>query len=379
MTTFAERAAQGIARYTPADLDDLRAFQHQQYGARADLVPTSWLEWLERNPHRASDAGPIWICRRNGQIVGQQAEIAVQLTVDGEEVAAAYPIELMVDPVWRLRGVGPALAAAQQAASRVACSIWMNEQARRMYERAGWTDLGTVPRFVALANPWAAIRTIEVKRHRVAAAIAAPFVAGAMRAAASVAHARARSTHLVEVAHFDDRADAIWTSAARDYRVLARRDTASLQWRFDDSPYAGRYRRFYLLHDGEPVGYVVLRRTHWREATTLRIVDYLAPHRWFPVLLAECVAIARRDRSVAFVDLLARNYQERRQLSALGFIPAARLPWFPEQSSNMRLMVSVTEDDPSHRTLTDDRAWFVTSGEADVELVAMQLELLSDG
>ncbi|HXY93532.1 MAG TPA: hypothetical protein VEP49_13715 [Acidimicrobiia bacterium] len=378
MTSFAERAARGVARCTPDDFDDLRRFQAEEYGDRAGLVPTAWLEWLQRNPQRAADGVPVWICRRDGRVVGQQAEIAARLRVGPAEVAAAYPIELMVNERWRLRGVGPALAAAQRDASRVSCAIWMTDEMHRLYERAGWIDLGSVPRFVAVARASAVARSLESPARRAGAAAAVPFVAAGSLAAVSVGRARAPSTRLVEVARFDDRADAVWTRACVDYGVLARRDAASLRWRFDESPFAGRYRRFYLLHGEDAVGYAVLRATRWRQAASLRVVDYLAPRRFVSPLLTSCLVLARRDRSTAFVDLLTRNDRSRRELLALGFLPAERLPWFRDHAVAMRLMVAVGEDDPLRGALGDAGSWFVTGGEADVDLVEMQLEAMGD-
>ena len=154
MADFAERARRGITRCSDADLPDLRAFQALNYGSRADESATAHLDWLcTTNPYRAPEGLGIWIARRNGRIVGQQAEIGFGLRVGNEQVRAAIPTELMVEPTWRLRGIGPALTDAMCEASRVVCAFLMTDDATRMYQRGGWADLGEIPRYVLPLGP----------------------------------------------------------------------------------------------------------------------------------------------------------------------------------------------------------------------------------
>ena len=112
MPSFAERAPSGESPGAPNDdLDELRAFQDASYGDRVDRIAVRWPDWLYReNPFRDPDGIGIWISRGDDRIVGQQAEIGVGLHACGEDVRAQAAIALMVDPAWRLRGVGPALS-----------------------------------------------------------------------------------------------------------------------------------------------------------------------------------------------------------------------------------------------------------------------------
>ena len=104
-----DRYRAGIIRCTPADADDLRAFQLRTFesGSReVDAARTAWL--FDRNPCRTADGTrDIYVCRRDGEIVGQQAEIPFDLRVGGRDRRAAWTVDLMVDDEWRLRGVGP--------------------------------------------------------------------------------------------------------------------------------------------------------------------------------------------------------------------------------------------------------------------------------
>ena len=63
--------------------DELAAFQLRPFEAgsrQVDAVRAAWL--FDRNPCRTDDATrDMWVCRRDGAIVGQQAEIPFDLRV----------------------------------------------------------------------------------------------------------------------------------------------------------------------------------------------------------------------------------------------------------------------------------------------------------
>jgi hypothetical protein len=245
---------------------------------------------------------------------------------------------------------------------------------RRIYERSGWIDLGMVARYVVTIPGEAATDA--------AASWKKQGIANALRVALSpfrVARAsHSRNHELVAIDEFDERSDEIWARAASEYRVLGRRDAGSLRWRFDTSPYADRYRRYLLLNRGFPTGYVVMRPTTIRGAATLRIVDYLAPLGELAALFSLCVETAERDGSIGFVDVLTRNRQATATLWTTGFVPANRLKALERFASYVRLMVTVAETDPLRATLADPHAWFLTGGDADIDLVELQAELAPD-
>ena len=111
MSYFAE-IARSVTRYEPGDKPALRAFQRAYFGATRQ-TDERFFEWLfERNPHQESDRPPVWLCKRDGTVVGQQASIPVVLKIDDIEQRAAWLIDWMVHPDWRLKGVAPALLTA---------------------------------------------------------------------------------------------------------------------------------------------------------------------------------------------------------------------------------------------------------------------------
>ncbi|MGH9110839.1 MAG: GNAT family N-acetyltransferase, partial [Acidimicrobiales bacterium] len=154
----------GIARYQPADADDLARFQHRTFGGGSRQVDAARVAWLDRNPCRAGDSRDMWICRRDGAIVGQQAEIPFELRIGPHQRRAHWAIDLMVDDAWRLRGVGPALVATQLEQRPLLAGMNMSEQGLALYSRAGLTDLGIVPVYLRPLDIGRAARLAPVPR-----------------------------------------------------------------------------------------------------------------------------------------------------------------------------------------------------------------------
>src|SRR5688572_10255830 len=109
MSYFAD-IARSVVRYGPAHKASLRAFQRAHFGAAARHADDACAEWLfERNPHKDPGGPSLWVCVRDGVVVGQQASIPVVLKVGSSEQRAAWLVDWMIHPDWRLRGVSLAL------------------------------------------------------------------------------------------------------------------------------------------------------------------------------------------------------------------------------------------------------------------------------
>jgi Acetyltransferase (GNAT) domain len=353
----------GITRCTPADAADLLAFQLRTFEAgsrEVDAARTAWL--FDRNPCRSADATwDIYVCRREGEIVGQQAEIPFDLRVGHRDRRAAWTVDLMVDGEWRLRGVGPGLMATQIDARPLSFGLNLSEKGYATYTRSGWTDLGVVPVYLRPLDLAAATRggLLPGSVGRIA-----PVAGSVLRAAdTAVAGAlRAAGARLVDVDRLDARTDEVWAAASGHYPVLARRDLAALAWRIDDRPDAALLHRHYLVVRGRPVGYAAVRAGGTPAAPTAVVVDYLAPPRWVaPLLLA--AGRAARARGAVAMSVKTRNVPADRALRLAGFVRRERGADDP-----IRFMAHAEDDDGDVNSLvTDPDAWFVTSADSDLE------------
>ena len=358
-----DRYRAGITRYSADDADDMRVFQLRTFEAGSREVDEDRTAWLfDRNPCRtADDTRDIYVCRRDGEIVGQQAEIPFDLRVGGRDRRAAWTIDLMVDDEWRLRGVGPGLMATQLDGRPLSFGLNLSEKGYATYERSGWTDLGIVPVYLRPLDMAAAAKGgLLPRRARQAAPIAGPVLRAADAAVIGALHAA--GARLVDADRLDERSDAVWAAAAEHYPVLARRDLTSLAWRLDDRPDAVLLHRHYLIVRGRPVGFAALRAGGTAAAPTAVVVDYLAPPRWVAPLLVAAGRAARARGAVA-MSVKTRNGPADRALRLAGFVRRDRGADDP-----IRFMAHAADEDPEVNALVSDPdTWFVTSADSDLE------------
>src|SRR5688500_7512731 len=115
------------------------------FGERSRQADDAFYEWLfERNPHRDAAGPSLWLCKRDGAVVGQQGGIPFALKVGDDEYRAAWVIDLMVHPEWRLRGVAPALFSAFRESVDVAVGLGVEDNVYRTFLRAGWKEIDTM-------------------------------------------------------------------------------------------------------------------------------------------------------------------------------------------------------------------------------------------
>ena len=357
--TVHERFKVGIARFRPSDAGELAEFQRSAFGEGSRQLDPERFEWLyERNPgHHDADPG-LWVCRRNGVVVGQQAEIGFDAKIGDEQRPAVWAIDLMVDPEWRVRGIGPGLVDTHLQQRDVVVGVTPSEDAIKLYERFEWTDVGTVPSY---------LRPLDIRRTFQLAPVPArlrrfgPVLAPVLRIVDAVLRLvlRLAGLRLTQVDRFDERVDEVWARSSPDYPVLACRDTAHVRWRFDECPDAGELQRYHLTRGRRTLGYVVLQPgERWDHPVSL-VVDYLAPRRWVAPLLTCAAHEARRQGAFALV-CRTLNHPADRWLRLALFIRRGMGVAAP-----LRLLVHCTTP-VTGAVLANPDGWLLTAADSDL-------------
>jgi Acetyltransferase (GNAT) domain len=366
MPSFAERARVGIAPLAAADRDEWLAFQGRSHGVDSRQADPEWLAWLEADPDLRGLPLRAWICRRNGEIVGSQGSIPFRLKEGSRLMGASWAVDLMVDPAWRLRGVGPALTEAHTSSEGLVVALSISEAAYRAYLRGGWVDLGDIPNYVRPRDVGWSIREAGLHGARAIAAQAVIRPALAATRFGTALAARLMGTSLQRIDRFDERVDRVWATAAKRYPVIAARDLAALAWRFDGVPDADEDTRYYLMQGQRVRGYVVTRLEPWRDGQVLAIVDFLATPRWLLPLLGHVVALDQTREAVA-VTCRALGPGSELAFRAAGFIrvvdDARSGPL--DRSAGTPLRFMVYRGDQPDRPAFDRDQWFVTGGDSD--------------
>lgn len=353
-----------FSRYvTPFEATDrlqLLAFQARMFGAATPQTDESHFDWLfEQNPGRREDEPAFWICKRREEIIGQQGAIRFDLKVGHDHYAAAWIVDLMVDPTWRILGVGPALIEACAASSQVTCAVRISDAAYKGFLRAGWIDLGTLSTYLRPLDLAGTVRALTPfgRAAAVAAAAAAPLLKGL-----DLAHrlrAFGRGPRIEAISRFDERVDQLWKEVSQYYPILSRRDRGALQWRFDMSPARDHYRRLYLNSGGELKGYLVWRTVIVNGERVAFVVDYLCAPRFVAHLFSVCASEAAREKHVAVV-CRTLNASIGARLRMRGFI---------HHRSGTRIMVRpVHERKDLTETLARRENWFVTAADSDIDI-----------
>lgn len=357
-----------VVPYDPSNKTALREFQRAYFGPTSRQCDDRFAEWLfEQNPHRDPNEPTLWLCKRDGVVVGQQASIPVRLKVGELQYRAAWVIDLMVHPDWRLKGVAPALFAAYAKSTEVMLGLGLEDLAYRTFRRAGWKDIGTLSLFVRPLDPQACAKGLNAPKLLTKLAPRV-LVGGSAQIIGRVAGGFSRVS-LEAIPAFDERVDRVWAVASRDYDIVLKRDFASLRWRFDEIPYRACYERYYFARKGKIVGYVVIRMDAWYGRTVGRVIDYFTERQSLAVCLALIIAElhAKGTAAVFFEQLHAGSVNVLRALGCLRVRTSERFMF------NLR-----DRSAPLAGTLNQADRWFVTPGDSDLDQIAIGLRTTVD-
>lgn len=362
--SITDRLKKTVFRFDTSDTAELRDFQRKMFGERVWQVDESYNRWLfDEVPDRDADGPQVWVCKRQGHIVGQQCGIPFRLKARDREIPASWANSLMVLPEWRMRGAFTPLSEAQLDSRPLAMAIHISDSAYKAYTKAGWIDIGALPAYVFPLNTRRCLEASSLQgRMRTIGTIAGPALHGVR--IASHLLGRATGARFEEIGRFDGRADTIWRRASPHYPLIALRDLKHLRWRYDEIPCASAYRRFILTRGGKPLGYVVLRRETWRKEPCLAIVDYLCEPKWLWVLLSHTLRIAARERATALI-CRTLNARAERTFLAMGMMKVPDRVGFP-----VRVMAHAGPDAGIDRAEFADRGnWLLTMGDGDASFL----------
>ena len=194
--------------------------------------------------------------------------------------------------------------------------------------------------------------------------IAAAVATGAQRVAAPFGKPTpAADIDVFRLENFDSRIDDLWRRASREHSVIAIRDSAYLNWRFNGRPDA-TYVCLAAADGSNLLGYLVYRMVEQDGARWAYIVDFLTegdPASTFALLVARAEELMMRDGAKAIVCFIAKA-PFRQALRRAGFYPSV----FGTRSY---LTGAVITEDLRLQPFAEIQKWFVSMADGDAEMI----------
>lgn len=258
-----------ITRFSQDDLKSVLALYRRVFGA--DAAEANRLRWdwqYRRNPCLPPEGPLTWIAREGPTVIGQYATMPVRLQVKGEDIQAAWGMDVMVAPERQRQGLGEVLFRTWDQHVGAALGLGLSESSYRLFQKMRWPNVGPVPVLVkpltrrALRQPhW------PMWLNRFVSAVTLPFVQ-------IISRAKPLRAEIVPIQRFGDEFTTLWERLAPNFDFAVRRDAAYLNWKFVEPPHV-RYHSVALRRGGELHGYAVYRHLHEARGRVTHLVDFL--------------------------------------------------------------------------------------------------------
>jgi len=298
----------GFFRSVSRERNDLHGFQDEN-----DIL-MRW-DWSNlKNPEREDSVFPAWFCRakKSKEIAGHFGVMPVSLNVKNRVYPAAWGTNMMTLAKWRNTGVASLLFNTAMEGVREKAALFLlagatNPIAFKIYQRLGFSNLGTIPKYVRVLKCTKVFKRLLKSDllGGIAAFLCQPLLWIFYVPSWVVRRSSVRDIRMQEISRFDLSFDALWDRVLTLFPIVVKRDSKSLNWRFVDQPH-GTYKIFKAedRESGELKGYVVLREG---ESHGLRIG-----------MVTDIFASPEDSKTViSLLDFVIRYFEDRKDIDLI--------------------------------------------------------------
>lgn len=347
-------------------------FNASEYKNEDDIIKR-W-KWANiENPNR-DGLGPLaWICRENSskKIIGHFGVIPIALKCKDRYYPAVWGRDLVVLPEFRKLGLGPFLVAGVLKELKNRAVIFLAAGVRDhvypMYKKFGFADMGLISLYVRVNCLRDIIRS-KINNRLLASLLSILGNLGLKIVDMPVQikeriHKMNSDISIEQIECFDNSFDKLWETASVSFGLIARRDSAYLNWRFIDQPY-WNYKIFKALRKDNsfPSGYIILREGVGRGLRTGVITDLFASANDLPIiksLIYYAISYFRNKDDIALIRCNILNKEIAGVIRGCGFM---NIP------CKERFMFTNIENGLETDFFSDRRNWFVDYADSDLDL-----------
>jgi GNAT superfamily N-acetyltransferase len=337
----------------------------------ADRVAEYWQWKFAGNPYQAADAPAFWVGRKAGTLVGCIGQIPVLLDIGARAVPAAWAVDFMVDRDFQHQGIGTRLFDHYRRSNSVAISMGYapGSASSRVSRAVGFQGLPPIPYLFKPLTTKALTASLPLARFwgPGLAALSGPV----LRRVGRVPARSKPSLRVEEITRLNDSFDALWTRIAADAGVVARRDHATMNWRYFDNPLQ-RYRVIGAWDGAALAGCLVFKAVRHAIFNFGTIAEIVAP--------AGAVDVQQQMLSRALEELEASGTDIVKSLASAPYLSALlRRAGFRALGPGSDFVVAVAPDlDAGVATaVRESQAWYLTKGDCDLDIVPDFLSKLS--
>jgi GNAT superfamily N-acetyltransferase len=331
--------------------------------------------------HSSNPLGHITgVAESSGQIVGHCAFLPVRMKVGDDVILASQVTDFLVHPEFRRQGISLALRrfllnrAADEGIS-IAFSFPNKRERSAQLKIGAHFEICKVPRLINSLN----LGKTVVQKTRTLAKLAVSnrtlrdlpgatifLVTGLQRGFNRTAADCGENVEIYPVQRFDDRIDAFWERACKDYTIAVVRTREYLNWRYFARS-GSEYTVFLAQKNNEISGYAVLASQDQQGLKVGNIVDIFASPKddaTIQCLVLKAIDYFReRNADLIMCWMLQRSSSARPYYESLGCNG-----FMPLLGNSMPLTAAFVELDLPRALqdfVKDQTQWYITKGDSD--------------
>jgi len=353
--------------FREGDEDNLRKLHKLVFDTQISIERWKWR--YKENPAGQSI---IVVAESNQRIVGQYALVPLIMRIENTLCVGSQSLDTMVHPDYRGQGIFVSLAekaykVAEEKGIRFIYGFPNGNSHYGITTKLGWRDIyDGIPLWIKPINLESLIKKRFLHNYLIAkmGSSASKLILWLLNNKYSRIQENTAVCVIREISSFDNRFDAHYQAASKEYSIMVVRDERYLNWRYLRKP-GERYTTFVAERGERLLGYIVLKCAEKFDLQIGFIVDILVipqesqAARQLISAATEYFTMKKMD-IVGCLMLPSTFYSQK--LKQMGFImtPKKLLP------QEMYLGVRSFSNQYTREFLTIPRNWFITWGDHDV-------------